>query len=229
MNSQSADLPERGSLKAQGLSEDVFAPSERDRIVQAMATTCAERGYREASIEEVVERAGVPLKVFEENFSGKEQCALAAMNLNLSESVAAASAAYSADTSEWESIVRGVRAMLELWAARPSFANMGYIQSRQTMPKAGFDLYVSGIQVMASMVDRLGAYSTDDAHRPQTTARGVLGGAEILIRRELAAGRPERIPELLPDIIYGALTPFLGQEEALRYARRARELHNDGG
>ena len=47
--------------------------------------------------------------------------------------------------------------------------------------------------------------------------------------RELIAGRAERLPELLPDIIYGTVVPFLGQQEALRYMELAKEMIKEGG
>jgi AcrR family transcriptional regulator len=194
-----------------------------------MAETCAERGYAEATVDEVTERAEVSRERFAAIFSSKEECGVAAMNEIFAETTAVASAAYSPDSSEWESILRGVRGLLELMAARPSFANVAYIQARYTMPPSTFEVYAMGIHVLSLMLDRLRAYTPDDALRPASAARAALGGAEAIIRRELAAGRAENLPLLLPDIIYGALAPFLGQREALRYTKLARELSIDGG
>jgi AcrR family transcriptional regulator len=229
VSSQSAEPPERGSLEADRFPKDLLAPSERDRLVQAMAAVCAERGYAEATVAEVVERAGASPKTFEKQFGSKEECALAAVNAIVAESISIASAAYSADTSEWESLLHGSRALLELWAAHPSMTAMGYIQARHAMPRGPSDPYASGIGVVASMIDRLRAYApSEQGQAPESAARGALGGEEVLIRRELVAGRVERLPQLLPDIIYGVLVPFLGRREALRYAQMARELSKDG-
>ena len=83
------------------------------------------------------------------------------------------------------------------------------------------------MRVLIALLDRARSYA--DRGAPQTATRGAIGGAEILIRRELLAGRPDRLPDLLPDIIYGTVVPFLPQREALRYAELARELQRDGG
>jgi hypothetical protein len=48
-----------------------------------------------------------------------------------------------------------------------------------------------------------------------------LGRAQLLIFREVAAGRPESLPDRLPDIVYLATAPFAGHDEALRQARMA--------
>ncbi len=228
MSAATPNRPGPGSLDSHDLPKDIFAPSERDRIVQAMAATCAERGYLETTVEEVIARADVSRATFDANFSGTEDCGLAAVNQILSEATTTASAAWSADSSEWESIFSGIRALLELMAARPSFAHVAYIQSRQSMPHSCYEPYASGIKVLASMIDRLRVYASTDSPLPATTSRAVIGSAEILMRRALVADEPERMPGLLPDIIYSVLVPYLGQEEALRYAALARaELRTD--
>lgn len=229
MGSQAADLPERGPQEIRTLPRDIVAPSERDRLIDAMALTCAERGYAATSVEEVIARAGVGRRSFEQNFADKADCGTAAVNQILADITAAASVAYSPEYSEWEKILRGVRALLELMAARPSFAGLAQIEARQAMGPKAYELYASGIRVLAAMLDRLQANALIGVSRPPSAIRGAIGGAEALIRRELLAGRAERLPELLPDIIYGMLAPYLDQHEALRYAGLARELLNDGG
>lgn len=228
MTASSPNPRQRGPLDSQALPKDIFAPSERDRIVQAMAATCAERGYRETTVEEVIARAGVTRATFAAHFSGTEECGLAAVNQILSEATTTASAAWSSDSSEWESIFRGIRALLELMAARPSFAHIAYIQARQSMPHSCYEPYASGIKVLASMIDRLRTYAIAESPLPATTSRAVIGSGEILMRRALMAGEPERMPDLLPDIVYGVLVPFLGQAEATRYAALARRELNSG-
>ncbi len=228
MGSQAADLPEGEPQEIGSLPRDIVAPSERDRLIEAMALTCAERGYAATRVEEVIERAGVSRGGFEENFADKADCGIAAVNQILADITAAASIAYSPEYSEWEKILRGVRALLELMAARPSFAALDLIEARQGMGPEAYELYTAGIRVLAAMLDRLQANALAGIARPPSAIRGAIGGAEALIRRELLAGRPERLLELLPDIIYGMLAPYLDQQEALRYAGLARELLNDG-
>jgi AcrR family transcriptional regulator len=229
MGSHAADPPERGPLDHRSFTRDILAPSERERLVEAMAASCAERGYAQASVEEVVERAGVPPGTFERYFADKAACGLAAARQMLPEIAAVASTATPRDPSEGDSILRAVRALLELLAAQPSLACVAVVETRQSMPPEAYELYVSGVRVVAAMVDRLQAFATADRPTPPSAARGALGGAELIVRRELLAGRAWRLPELFPDIIYGALVPFLDQQEALHYAGLARELLNEGG
>jgi hypothetical protein len=189
-----------------------------------MAELCSERGYRETTFEAVLERAAVDPDSFAAMAAeGKEKCFLAAMNAILGEVVGAVGAAYSADRSEFDSGIAGVRAILELMAANPSYADIGYIAGPRTGPEQAKQVHETGLKVLVVMMDRLREYGETEA-QPPDAARAALGGAEALIRREIVAGRLGQLPRHLPDIVYAATVPFLGQEEALRLARRGRAL-----
>jgi AcrR family transcriptional regulator len=204
---------------------DVLSVSDRDRILQAMADCCAEAGYRETTVEAVLERAGVTPESFETHFFGKEDCALAALNKIVSEALTRISMA---DTRGDEVVDRrkfeGL-AILELAAGRTSFTDLVLIQARQGGSGRMHDSYESAARVLALMLERTGG----TAWRPGTAGRAALGGIEAVVRRELAAGRTERLPRLLPDFVYAALVPFVGQGEALRQARLAAKLAAEEG
>jgi AcrR family transcriptional regulator len=203
---------------------DVLAVSDRERILQAMADCCAESGYAGTTVEAVLERAGVEPQSFENHFASKEDCALAALNKIVSETLArismtSADAAGAVERRKYEG-----KAILELMAARPSFAKLGFIESRQGGTERMHGAYESGARVLALMMERLGG-----AGGSATTARAALGGAEAVIRRELAAGRAAGLPQLLPDFVYAVLVPFVGQGEALRQAKLATTVVAEEG
>jgi hypothetical protein len=50
--------------------------------------------------------------------------------------------------------------------------------------------------------------------------RIAFGRAQVLIYSQITAGQAKRLPELLPEIVYIALLPFSGHEQALRQARQ---------
>lgn len=202
--------------------------SERDRAVSAMARLCAERGYPETTIDDVLELARIDRDTFDRHFNSKEDCLLAAVNAIMTETVSVVGASYSGDRSEWDSGLIGIRAILQLMSANPSFAYVGYITSRQMAEAKVRDVRDSGVGLLCTMLDRLRSYSPDN-RAPETAAAAAFGGAEALMRKEVAEGRTEQLERLLPDLIYGATVPFLGQEEALRLARRGRKLTEDPG
>lgn len=58
---------------------------------------------------------------------------------------------------------------------------------------------------------------------------GALGGAELVMRAEIMAGRGERLASLLPGFVFVVTIPFAGEEEALRLSRRTGELLDGSG
>jgi AcrR family transcriptional regulator len=199
---------------------NVLAISDRDRILQAMADCCAETGYAETTVEAVLEKAGVGREIFASHFSGKEDCALAALNKLVSETLARISMAGSEADEAVERRKFEGRAILELMAGRRSFAHLAFIDSRQCGTPRMHDAYESASHVMALMMERVGG--TEGRNGP--TARAALGGVEAVIRRELTTGRAIRLSRLLPDFVYAVLVPFVGQGEALRQASEAARV-----
>jgi AcrR family transcriptional regulator len=204
------------------------SPSDRDRILQAMTECCAEYGYGETTVEEVVARAGVRREAFDAAFADKEDCALAALNWITSELLASVSALVlgpgAGPGSEFEGGIAGLAAILELMASRPSYAGIAYIQARQGGTARMHGTYESGVRVLTAMMDRARGFVPETPASPASATRAALGGAEAVVRREIAAGRIERLPALLPAFVYGALVPLVGQEEALRQSRQAAKL-----
>lgn len=200
---------------------DILSPSERERVLRAMARICAERGYEATTVAEVAAEAGVEEDVFAEMFGNKEQCMLAVIDAAASETIAAVSTAYKPDRSPWDSAVFGIKAILEMMAANPSLAYVSYIAARQMAPPGVARAREAGVRILAAMMNRTRAYS-DTSQQPPAAALAALGGAEAVVRREISAGRTEQLPRLLPDLAYGAAIPFLGQEEAMRLAETGR-------
>jgi AcrR family transcriptional regulator len=223
MEARGAEEPGSWPLRTAGL----VAPGERERLIAAMAAACAAKGYAATEIEDVLAATGVERPVFDCNFAGKADCALAAVNQILAETTHVAAAALSPELADWEKLIHAVQALLELLAAQPSFARLACIEARSAMPAEAYERYAAGIRVLIAMLDRTREYAALSA--PATAGRAAIGGAELLIRRELIAGRAEDLPKLLPDIIYGTVVPFLDQQEALRYRELARELIKEGG
>jgi AcrR family transcriptional regulator len=196
--------------------------AERALLGEAMARVCARRGYAEAGAAEVEQEAGLGAGAFAEHFAEKEEGAIAAVEAILGRALGTLPVAYSADSSERESVVEALRLILEVFAADPAMADLAMINSRQMMPRRAQELHRSGFVLLEAMLDRLRADQDEAIEVPGAASRAAIGGGEALVRRELIAGRGAQLAELLPELVYTATVPFLGQEEALRLARSGR-------
>ncbi len=62
------------------LPADLVSAVQRERLLAAMLRATAELGYREVSVQDVLERAGVSRPTFYEHFENKEDCFLVAFD-----------------------------------------------------------------------------------------------------------------------------------------------------
>lgn len=222
-------LIEREQLPAgrDDLVEPLVAHSQRERILNAMAAACAAKGYGAVTIADVVEEAGVSRATFYELFKDKEDCLQASMELSLADAMGRIIEVYSPD-KPWARMVRDAAAtFLELLASRPDFARMALIEA----PAAGgrsLEMYASGKRVLQALLDRGRGDPIEEQGIPSSAGRGALAAAESLIVGQILAGNTERLPELLPDIVYIVTIPYLGQDEALRQSREAEKSLRPG-
>jgi AcrR family transcriptional regulator len=207
----------------------------RTALVDAMARSCYQRGYTDTAIEHLLEETGLSQGEFDRHFADKEACAVAAVDVALAAGIGIVSEAFSGDRAEGESALQTLVALLQLFADRPEIGSLAMTDSRQRLPAAAYERYTGGFAILLAMLDRLRSDAIRDFEPPPMAARAGMGGAEALIRRELARGRASSLPMLAPQLIYSALVPFLGQEEALRFSRQARQTveteatSNEGG
>lgn len=205
-------------------SHDVLAPTSpadsasrlrEEKTLAAMASLCAERGYAATTIGEVARRAGISTRTFYKLFPGKQECFEAAGVAFVRELEEAVAEARSEATSWPEEVRAGIGAILELAARKPDFARLAFVEATAVDPA----LVERHRPALAEALAPQPLPPGEVADNP--LALGALGRAQVLIIERITAGRTEELPQLLPDLLFIALLPFLGQEKALEAARSA--------
>lgn len=203
------------------MSRSEVVDSQRKRLLDAMAHVCARKTYPATTVADVVDFAGVSRATFYQLFTDKEDCFLATVDEALGLLVEELEPLITAPVVDWGETVRQViTAMLELMAELPEYATAVMVESLAAGEDA-FDRYSQGIGLIVALLDEGRTHGTNPVTPPPRTARAMMGGGEWLIRGEMMAGRANRLPALIPDFVYIVLSPFLGQDEALRHARLA--------
>ncbi len=192
-------------------------PSQRRRILDAMVACCAEKTYAGTTIAELVRRGAVSRTTFYKLFTDKRDCFDAAVTLCIERLSATLAAAAVGCDSPAEATRRGTAAGLGLLAAEPELALV-----------LGGDV----LGVDPGLVDRYSRMvipaleelwaGAGEPPRKHSSPGLAFGRAQLLVFHEVAAGRAERLPALVPDVVYLAIAPFAGHEEALRQARLAK-------
>ena len=99
--------------------------SQRARLLAAMATVVAEKGYAATTVADVVSTAGVSRSTFYELFASKEACFLDAYNQGVEDLISAVRKAVHEGDGDWRAQLRaGIRAYLAQLARMDHFARM---------------------------------------------------------------------------------------------------------
>lgn len=197
----------------QQLPREFIAQHQRARIIVALAQETSEQGYQQVTVADIVRRAGTARNTFYENFRSKEDCFLAtqefAMTAALEQVVEAAG-----ELDSWPQRVRaGLTAFLFYVAAEPALARTCMVEALSAGP-AAVECYERSQQAFVSLF-RLGRdVSPRGADLPETLEEAIIGGVFWIVYQRLAAGEVAAIPDLLPELVEFALTPYLGAEAA---------------
>lgn len=200
-----------------GLSPAFVAGSQRARIVAAMLRVLPRHGYPATTIGHVTAEAGVSRAAFYGQFTGKEECFLAAYDLAggwLDECVAEALGT----GGEWPTQVRnGVSAALGLLAEHPALARLFAVEVLQAGPAARKRQQ----ECLTRFAEALRAGRPGGTELPVELEEMLLGGVVATIGRYVDAGRTAELPEATAELVQYLLIPYLEPEETRRIARAA--------
>jgi AcrR family transcriptional regulator len=203
-----------------GLSRQQVVESQRERLLAAVATLIAERGYAATPITEIAKAASVANRVFYANFDDKETAFLAAFDAvadHLRGLIAAAAAEAGDDWSEREIVA--FRTILEFFDAEPELARLCLVVPFTATPAIGAHFR----EVIASAVPYLAEgrkFSDAGDDLPASTEDSLLGGIVSQLSRSLLTDAGPLI-DRLPDLIEFALAPYLGADRARELAAEA--------
>lgn len=205
-----------GSVLDPTIPIDIGERSQRQRIVEAMVECCAEKTYAATTIADIVSHASISRTTFYKRFGGKRECFDAALEWCTDEVRAAVTTSYSAADPPPMAVRKAAAAVLELMAAQPALTQLLMGEAVSVEP----GVVGRYRKLLIPALEKLWAGS-GEPRRGRTDPRLAFGRAQVLIYNQIAAGQAERLPELLPEIVYIALLPFTGHGEALREARLA--------
>jgi AcrR family transcriptional regulator len=185
-----------------------------ERLLRALAAVVSEKGYQEAKISEIVERAKTSRRTFYEYFGSKEDAMVAALDSGSAQMLAAALPAFRRG-GDWPHAVRDTqRAMLHYAAEEPEYGRLGAVEMYGAGPRAleQREMVTEGMEGLLQP----GFEIAPDV--PPIAAEAVGGALYALLYDFVKAEGPERLPALVPTFVYVTLAPFLGAEEAFAVA-----------
>ena len=182
-----------------------------------MVACCAEKTFARTTIADIVAAAGVSRTTFYKHFEDKRDCFDATLAAALAELRGVAEAAPRAADPPAEAVRRSILAVLGLMAARPAMAQLLSADAVSVDPTLVERYRELALPALEGLWERAAGGPVAKHSSPGLA----FGRAQLLIFHEIAAGRATRLPELEPEIVYLALAPWAGHEEALTEARAA--------
>jgi AcrR family transcriptional regulator len=196
------------------LPSDLVSAVQRERLLAAMLRATAELGYREVSVQDVLDRAGVSRPTFYEHFENKEACFLAAFD-NAAARLRKRLEAAAGDGDGWRQRLRlSLEELLRFVAEDPDSAMSLIVDGRAACPPA-LERRDALLDHFSSYLDTMVRAEADPAHSPSAiAAAGIVGGIEALLYARLNRGEADDVQSLLPSLMYFAVLPYEGHAAA---------------
>jgi AcrR family transcriptional regulator len=215
-----ADEKTLGPLPAgrHGFSREQVAHNQRERLIAGLATAVAEHGYQAVTITHITKQARVSRRVFYANFESKEECFLAAFEVVVGH-VRDLAAESTVGVQGWpQQAIAAARAVLAFLAAEPALARLCLVESQSVGPTVSARLH-EAVHEAVPFLERGRAERPAGRELPPTTEESTIGALVMLASRKIAAGEAAELEDLLPDFAEFILAPYLGAEQATRFAR----------
>ncbi len=195
------------------LPREFVAGHKRRRMMDAIADLTAEQGYEATKIADIVRRAGVARKTLYDNFDGKEDLFLAAIDYSVREIKEEVDRACRTTDGVWQKRVEaGLEAFLRFVAERPGAARMCMIEALSAT-RASSARYDAALRDFVEML-RQGTPGGD--HLPETIEETLVGGVAWIVNQQIRRGEGAEAVALLPELSEFVLSPYQGVAETQR-------------
>jgi AcrR family transcriptional regulator len=206
-----------------GLSREHVMRSQRLRLMHAAIAVAGGEGYGAMTVSAIIARASVSRKTFYEQFADREDCFLAAYELVVERALAGMRDAY-AITAPWPERLRAALGWaLDALAAHPHEARVAFVEVLAAGPRA----HARRDRALRELTPFLGLgfdAAPASAHVPASMPQAIAGGLYELIGAHVRRGEHAGLPQLLPDLLFCALAPFVGPLAASGAATPAQQV-----
>lgn len=193
--------------------------TRRRQILEAMVRIVGKKGYKETSVADVIAEADVSRTTFYKHFEDKHECFLAAYDMATERILAEVIASCDAERDWLERVRTGLKTIVEMFALDPELARTAIVE----VAGAGADARQRHWDAITRLTEFLddGEGLAGDRELPDNLALMAAGAVSGLIFDELLTGRAERLPKLLPDLLFALLVPYIGPAAATEEMRKA--------
>jgi AcrR family transcriptional regulator len=196
--------------------------NQRGRVVEAVADVCSAAGYGPMTVEDIIVTAGISRRSFYDLYSSKADAFLQAVD----DIVGRLFVEVEGSTEGIEGFEARVEAalitVLRFFATQPTYAETCLVQVMAAGHEAVERRNAALRRFTALILDNVARELPKRGQPPEIIAEGLVGGIYEILYARVVEGRTNLLPDLLPDLTYSMLLPYLGPAEALAAQRRLR-------
>jgi AcrR family transcriptional regulator len=221
------ELASERALRAEGrlpsgrhdLPRQFIVKSQRERIVDATAAIVATKGLAGLTIPEIARRANVSHQTFYEMYPTKHDAFLGAQKVGLHQALLITVEAYEARKDNWpHAVAAGLRALIDYLSGEPAHAHLTLVDTFGASPEA-IEIRDTALHAFAAYLRPGYDLAPKDVDVPDIAAEAIAGGIWQVLHHYIEDDRIAELPDATPQIVYMALTPFLGPKEAAKAGR----------
>jgi AcrR family transcriptional regulator len=188
------------------------------RLREALLDLCSERGYKKLKLKQLLERADLEEAAFHRHYPDLDTCFAAVLGEIYDEFFVRAQQAV-ANESGWRDRMRATAyALLRYLRADERVARLAAVEV-QYAGKRAQELFLETFNRLVNLLDE----GSSEAGGPESpglaTAIGVGGVVFARIQEAVAKGELGLGEEEIPELMYGAVFPYLGAEAAAEELR----------
>lgn len=185
----------------------------RERIMRAALEACGARGYRDATVQNVIDRYGGHRQQFYKHFASKAACYVAAYESEV-ERLYATLGKLAAEEGSWQrGLVAVLEGLAEFLCTRPTLARGLLVE----VHVAGGPALLKRLEVFERLTRAVDSarHETESRHSPPpVTATFMVGAIEAAVTSALTRARPQDFAEAVPELAQMVLAAYFGDEIA---------------
>jgi AcrR family transcriptional regulator len=199
---------------SEGAAREPRSDPFTDPIATALVEIVTVRGYEATDVASVTRRAGVTMAEFHRRFVDKEDCVQQVFEAFIDDFLRKIRSAFEAEP-QWPTSLRAAAYSTMDWMdEHPDTARFGMVDvlaARNEMIRVRREeIFV----YCAGLIDAGREVAPDPAAVPEAAAAMAVGAVVQIVTRRMQSGVDLEFGRLVPELMYAAVLPYLGEEAA---------------
>lgn len=185
----------------------------RERIMEAALEACGERGYRDATVQDTIDRYGGYRYQFYQHFASKTECYIAAYEFEVERRYAELQALAAAQPSWRRGLVAMLYGLADFLCERPPLARGLLVE----VHVAGGPALLKRLEVFERLTRAVDSarHETESRHSPPpVTATFMVGAIEAAVTSSLTRAEPRDFADAVPELAHMILAAYFGDDIA---------------